>query len=116
MSFAQYFSFVLITKTCSDDFGLWTFAKMFLCFDNFTCLATLNFRSLSIFSTWNSKYVLDAASIGFNLTALWYTLLNLSIIFSNLPIYAFCDFPVIHLYIFMQSLEATKDFPWFCVE
>ena len=78
----------LITKTSSDQFRVWPFAKIFLYFDLLTLSPTLNLGSLSLCSTPYSIYVLGWTSSGFIFIIL-HVLLQLSTISSSLSMYTF---------------------------
>ena len=64
---------------------------MFLYLDIITISPILNVGSLSLISLLESIYVLDFTSTGFILTVLWYVLLYLLAISSNLSTYTFFD-------------------------
>ena len=78
MSAVQLFNFYLITKTSSDQFRKWSFAKIFLYFHILTT---------SLIYLLESMYMLGLTSRGFALTVLWYVSLYLLTISSNLPRY-----------------------------
>ena len=85
----------LITKTSSDQFGVYPSAKKFLYYDIITYLQALNLGSLSLLSLIESIYVLSLTSTGFILIVLWYILLYSFTISSNLSIYTFFDTDVL---------------------
>ena len=64
---------------------------MFLYFDVLTISPILNLGSLLLISLLEAIYVLDFTSTGFILIVLWYELLYLLTISSNLSIYTFFD-------------------------
>ena len=67
---------------------------MFIYFDALTWSQTSNLGSYWLFSLSKSIYMLDLTSIGFNLILLWYLLLYLLTMSSNLSMYTFFDFDV----------------------
>ena len=88
---------LLIIKASSDQFEIWTFAKKFLYIDILTISSILNLGSWYIIYLLDSIYVLGFTSTGFILIVLWYVLLYLLTISSNLWIYTFFDIQVIYL-------------------
>ena len=67
---------------------------MFIYFDALTWSQISNLGSYWLFSLSKSIYMLDLTSIGFNLILLWYLLLYLLTMSSNLSMYTFFDFDV----------------------
>ena len=67
---------------------------MFLYFDALTWSPASNLGSYWLFSLSKSIYMLDFTSTGFTLILLWYLLLYLLTISSNLSMYTFFDFDV----------------------
>ena len=67
---------------------------MFIYFDALTWSQTSNLGSYWLFPLSKSIYMLDLTSIGFNLILLWYLLLYLLTMSSNLSMYTFFDFDV----------------------
>ena len=99
----------LILKASSGQFGTWCFAKMFLYIDILTISPILYLGSSFIIYFLDSIYVLGFTSTGFVLIVLWYVLLYLLTISSNLWIYTFFDLIImcwIHFYV-------ISFLPWF---
>ena len=97
-SLITIFLTLLITSTSSGHFGTQSFAKIFLNFDIPTWLSTLNLVFLSLFFYQNqSIYMLEFTSAGFILIVLWYVLLYLLTMSSNLSIHTFFNIEFIHL-------------------
>ena len=66
----QCFKLSVITKSSSDQFGVYLLAKAFLYFDILIWLPTLNLGYLFLFAIQNSIYVFDFTST-FCLTSFW---------------------------------------------
>ena len=74
----------LITKISSDQFGVYPFAKIFLYVHILIISAIFNLESFSLYSWLESRYFYDFTSTGFILIVLWYEVLHLLMISSNL--------------------------------
>ena len=85
------FLILLITKTYSDQFGVYPLEKIFLYLEILTWSPTLNLALLSLTSFLKSIYVLYLASTGFILIDVWSALLYFLTISSNLSIYRLFD-------------------------
>ena len=66
----QCFKLSVITKSSSDQFGVYLLAKAFSYFDILIWLPTLNLGYLFLFAIPNSIYVFDFTST-FCLTSFW---------------------------------------------
>ena len=95
-------------------------AKAFLYFDILTWSQTWNLESWSLTYLPKSIYLISLTSISFILIVLWYVLLYLLTISSNLLIYKFFDAEVMYFYIsvfkVLINLLAITDFPSLFVE
>ena len=106
----------VVTETSSDQFETWRFVKIFLYLDILTIWRTLNSGSLSLISWLEPIHELGFIWTRFILIILWYVLLYLLTISTNLSIYTFFDIEVMYLWIFLMNLSAATDFPSLCVE
>ena len=79
------FLIFLITKICSDQFGVEPFAKIFLLFDMLTVSQILNLGSLSLISLLESTSVLDFTSTSFILIVLRYIRCTMYLKCTNFP-------------------------------
>ena len=86
-----------MTKTSSDQFGTYSFAKMFLYFDILAISPILNLGSSSLNSFLELIYALDYTSAGFTLIVLWYVLLYLLTISCSFSMYTIFNIDVIYL-------------------
>ena len=77
------FLILLTTKTSSDQFGMYPFAKMFFYCEILTWSLTSNLGSFSFESSLYSALESDVTSIGYMFIVLWTMLWNLSTITSN---------------------------------
>ena len=93
MPMGQYFNFFNQKKFFRPIWGI-IFYKMFLYFDILTWSWTLNLGFSLSFYLLKLIYVLEFTSACFILTILWYVLLYLFSILSNLSIYTFFEIEV----------------------
>ena len=96
-----------------------SFSENVFVFDILIWSPTLNLGSLSLLFLPESNYRLFLTSAGFIVIVLWYILLYLFPISSNLSIYTFYDIEVMYLQILVFrviiNLSATIEFHSLCV-
>ena len=117
MSMELYLLNFLITKTFSDQFGVYPLAKIFLYLEILTWSSSLNLGSLSLTSFLKSRYVLSLTSTGSILIVLWHVLFTHPLYHL---IYRYIHFstPKSWILVFnvLINLSATTDFPSLCIE
>ena len=86
-----FFSIFVIIKISSDRFGAYTLTKMFFYFDTLIWSSALNLGFLYLLFLPELIYVLFLTSAGFILIVIWYVLLHVITISSNLSIYTYFD-------------------------